>query len=137
MDRTASCCCGQVSITVEGEPALHLVCHCNNCKQRTGSAFGVSAYFADAQVKSKQGETSVYRIDNDATQQQRHFCKTCGTTVYWKINRFPNIPHIDQMTGVAAGCFVVDPLPEPALSAAHDQKCRWVELSVDKTVGSF
>lgn len=45
--RTATCCCWQASIGVEGEPKIHLVCHCNNCKKRTGSAFGISAYFAD------------------------------------------------------------------------------------------
>lgn len=43
MVRTATCCCGQTSIEVSGEPVFHCVCHCDNCKRRTGSAFGVSA----------------------------------------------------------------------------------------------
>lgn len=73
MLRTASCCCRNTSIEVEGDPKIHLVCHCNNCKQRTGSAFGISAYFADIQIKRKQGETAIYAIDNDSTQQGRHF----------------------------------------------------------------
>ena len=41
MVRRAVCCCGQATIEVEGEPAIHAVCHCDNCKRRTGSAFGI------------------------------------------------------------------------------------------------
>ena len=47
MTRKAHCCCGACSIEVEGEPVLNAICHCSNCKRRTGSAFGWSAYFAD------------------------------------------------------------------------------------------
>jgi len=38
--RKALCCCGACSIEVEGDPAINAICHCANCKRRTGSAFG-------------------------------------------------------------------------------------------------
>jgi len=126
--RTATCCCGQASIEVEGEPKIHLVCHCDNCKKRTGSAFGISAYFVDTQVKRKMGKTEIYEINTATTQQQRHFCKYCGTTLYWKIFRFSKIPGIAEMTGVAGGCFTDDPLPEPTMTVSNEQKCAWLEL---------
>ena len=126
--RTATCCCGQSSIEIEGNPKIHLVCHCDNCKKRTGSAFGVSAYFADTQVKRKTGKTEIYEINTETTQQKRHFCKSCGTTLYWKIFRFPEIPGIAEMTGVAGGCFTDDPLPEPTMTVSNEQKCAWLEL---------
>jgi len=136
MRRTATCCCGKAAIEVEGEPKIHLVCHCNNCKKRTGSGFGVSAYFADSQVKSKQGETEIYEINNADTQQARHFCKSCGTTLYWKILRFPGFPGIAEMTGIAGGCFAENPLPEPSISAFNEHKCAWLELPKLRMIAS-
>jgi hypothetical protein len=126
--RTASCCCGKSTIEVEGDPKLHIVCSCNDCKKRTGSAFGISAYFLDSQVKSKKGETATYEINNDETEQKRHFCKSCGTTLFWKISRFPNIPGISEMTGIAGGCFIESPLRSPTISASNSNKCVWLEL---------
>lgn len=128
MIRTATCCCGQASIEVENDPQVHVACHCDNCKKRTGSAFGLSAYFADSQVKSKNGDTHLYEINTDKTQQERHFCSVCGTTLYWKISRFTGMPDLSPMTGIAGGCFIDDPLPEPTISSAHKQKCAWVGL---------
>ena len=44
--RTASCCCGQLSIEIEGEPRGVGVCHCFACQRRTGSVFAALAGFA-------------------------------------------------------------------------------------------
>ncbi|VAW73870.1 hypothetical protein MNBD_GAMMA10-2958 [hydrothermal vent metagenome] len=128
MLRTATCCCEQATIKVEGDPKLHAVCHCSNCKKRTGSAFGVSAYFMDTQVISKGGDTEIYEINNEETQQKRYFCKHCGSTLYWKITKFDAIPGIEVMTGIAGGSFEEDSLPEPTMSASNKQKCTWVDL---------
>ena len=57
MERVARCSCGSASVRVSGEPIWQAVCHCNNCKQRTGSAFGVSAYFAKSAVLGFEGKT--------------------------------------------------------------------------------
>jgi hypothetical protein len=132
--RTATCCCGQSTIEVEGEPKIHLVCNCNDCKKRTGSAFGVSAYFSDSQIKGTNGNTNRYEINNQETEQIRYFCKSCGTTLFWKISRFPSIPGIAEMTGIAGGCFTESPLPEPTIVASNNNKCAWVELPKLKVV---
>ena len=128
MQRTATCCCGQASILVEGDPKIHLVCHCDNCKKRTGSAFGISAYFKDAQIRCKGGTTEVYEIDTPETKQERHFCSSCGTTLYWKIYKFPGLPDPASLTGIAGGCFVESPLPAPTLTVNNSGKCAWLEL---------
>ena len=44
--RTASCCCGQLRIEVQGEPLGNGVCHCLACQRRTGSVFATLAGFA-------------------------------------------------------------------------------------------
>jgi len=134
MSRTARCCCGQASIELEGNPKIHAVCHCNDCKKRTGSAFGISAYFPDIKVKQKNGEMLVYEINNEETQQKRYFCALCGTTLFWKLARFPLIPGVEELTGVAGGCFVDDPLPDPVFSASNENKCAWLEMPALKIV---
>ena len=48
--RQASCSCGQLSVTCEGEPVRISICHCNACQKRTGSVFGTQARFPREQV---------------------------------------------------------------------------------------
>ena len=124
MKRKAECCCGQLSIEVEGEPEIYGVCHCNNCKKRTGSAFGISAYFKNESVLGKSGDVTCYSLNNaeQNLDQKRYFCKSCGTTLFWSISTSP------QLTGVAGGCFVAKPLGEPTYSTSHEKICSWLSL---------
>jgi hypothetical protein len=123
--RTAYCCCRDCAITVEGEPTLNSLCHCASCKRRTGSAFGWSAYFPDDKIVSVAGTLNVYAKQGEAGYN-RFFCARCGTTLYWKSFGF-----LPGDTGIAAGCFVDDPLPEPKLSATDGGRCAWVALPDD------
>jgi quercetin dioxygenase-like cupin family protein len=50
MTRIAHCCCGSLRAETTGEPALVAACHCMECQRRTGSTFGVGAYFPKEQV---------------------------------------------------------------------------------------
>lgn len=120
MTRTARCCCGDSSISVEGEPALNAICHCASCKRRTGSAFGWSTYFPDAAVAAKTGVVLTYAKSGD---YERYFCARCGTTLYWKSQNF-----MPAFTGVAGGCFAEQPLPDPQFSAQDADRCAWVTL---------
>lgn len=121
MVRRAACCCEAVTIEVEGDPVIHAVCHCNNCKRRTGSAFGISAYFKDAQIRGTSGETATYRIAG-TNPQERFFCTTCGTMLFWKNRAFSGL------TGVAGGCFTDPPLPEPTHTVSNQGRCPWLQL---------
>lgn len=124
MQRTALCACGQASITVDSDPTMHGVCHCTNCKRRTGSAFGISSYFARSSVVERSGQTTVYAFHH-ATQnhdQERHFCSKCGTTLFWYVSTLP------ELIGIAAGCFADGGFPEPTYSVTHAKKESWVGL---------
>jgi hypothetical protein len=120
----ATCACGQASITVNAAPKRLNVCHCTNCKRRTGSAFGISAYFDRASVVSQHGETAIYAFHHAAQNhdQERHFCKLCGTTLFWFISSIPD------RIGIAGGCFAGQGLPEPTISAYDRQREPWITL---------
>ena len=124
MQRTATCACGQASITVDADPQMHGLCHCTNCKRRTGSAFGISSYFPRASVVALTGSTTVYAFHHQAQDpdQQRHFCARCGTTLYWTLSAMP------ELIGIAGGCFADDGLPEPTYSTTHRKKEAWLSL---------
>ncbi len=63
--RTATCSCGQVSVTCMGEPAKVSLCHCLACQKRTGSTYGIAAFFAAAAVAAS-GETQAYTRASDS-----------------------------------------------------------------------
>ena len=82
------CLCGAVRYRVEGQPDEVQgvgICHCTFCKRRTGSAFGVGAYFPNTSVKIISGELKTYEYRSDETGRwlRMEFCPTCGTTVTW------------------------------------------------------
>lgn len=97
------CLCGAVRYRVVGNPNLALtgVCHCKLCQRRTGSAFGISVYFADTDVKITQGTLKTYEYRSDESQRwiKTEFCPTCGTTVMWTVEAAPGV------RGVAGGTF--------------------------------
>ena len=127
---TATYACGQAAITVNALPTMHGVCHCTNCKRRTGSAFGISAYFDITAVTARRGQTKVYAFCHAAQKhdqlntQERHFCPDCGTTLFWYFTASP------EKIGIAGGCFADEVLPEPAYSVTDSKREAWVALPV-------
>ena len=82
------CLCGKVRYRVNGNPDETEgagICHCTFCKRRTGSAFGVAAYFPKAAVQITGGELKSYEYRSDESNKllRMEFCPTCGTTVTW------------------------------------------------------
>ena len=123
MKRTARCSCGQLKLTVEGEPRLVVLCSCTECQRRTGSAFGIGAYFRHDAVTSIDGAEKTYRRSSDSGRSaEAHFCPECGTTVYWQLELFP-----DQY-GVAVGCFTDPDFPQPKVAVWSATKHDWVTL---------
>lgn len=129
MKRKAQCCCGSCEIEVFDEPILYGICNCNNCKKRTGSAFGLSAYF-DKKQFSILSETSMsYQLENEQGKQNRHFCKNCGTTLFWYADVFKDF------VGVAGGCFVERPLPAPSFISMNENQCGWLSFDSNIKIG--
>jgi len=120
MIRTARCACGTCTLEAEGEPLLNAICNCDNCKQRTGSAFGWSAYFPDEAV-TVRGDLRRYELPH--RQTDRFFCAACGTTLYWRSTSF-----MPGHTGVAGGCFTDNPLGPPNVTATDANRCAWITL---------
>jgi hypothetical protein len=125
MERTATCDCGRLSITVDGEPHV-LACSCDSCQRRTGSVFGVSAYYRGDEVLGIEGQHTEYtRHSSFADTITLCFCPACGSTVFWRPESRP------QLIGVAVGCFADPDFPAP--TSAHHSATRhaWVHFPED------
>jgi hypothetical protein len=81
------CSCGAVRFSL-GRPLFVWVCHCNACKKRTGSAYGISLPIEDTSVEKFVGTTKTFtRIGESGKKVDYEFCPSCGTTVRWRVER--------------------------------------------------
>jgi hypothetical protein len=126
MIRQASCSCGQLRLTVEGEPVRISICHCFACQKRTGSAFGYQARYTLAQVKEMSGRSSQFtRLGDSGQSLAFNFCPTCGSTVYWQLETAPGL------IAVAVGAFADPSFPAPRHSVYEAKRHEWVTIPPD------
>jgi len=120
--RTASCCCGQLSIEVRGEPQGVGVCHCFACQRRTGSVFAALAGFRSP-FEVKGAATEYIRTGDQGARFRFRFCPVCGTNLFHTEEGYD-----DAWVAVAVGGFA-DPDFAPPQDSVYD--CRrhsWVQL---------
>lgn len=122
MERTAHCTCGQLAITLEGEPILVVACNCTNCQRKSGSVFNVVSTFNNTQVLSTKGNFNTFELAAGSGRKGTiNFCPNCGVSVYWKTEIYS-----DECTSVAVGCFADPAFPAPTVSLWNESKHNWV-----------
>ena len=72
-----SCLCGAVRIELSGAPYRVGICHCLDCRKKSGGIFASWAIYPADQVKVV-GTTSSHERGGNV----RHFCPACGSPVY-------------------------------------------------------
>ena len=87
--RRATCSCGQLHLTIEGEPSRISMCHCLECQRRTGAVISNQARFRREQVTFAGKAATWMRTAESGKALTFHFCPTCGSTVYWESEGFP------------------------------------------------
>jgi hypothetical protein len=123
--RRASCLCGSLRVTCEGDPFRISMCHCLACQRRTGSAFGVQARWRADQVRIEGPSTIYVRTGDSGGVGTMHFCPTCGSTVYWTIDSMPDA------VAVAVGAFADPSFPAPRISVYEARKHPWVAVPTE------
>ena len=122
MTRNASCRCGQLQITVTGEPVRLSVCHCLNCKKRSGSAFAVQARWPANDV-TISGRSNVFAKAGDSGDKAHfHFCPDCGSDVFYIAEAMPDV------VAVPLGAFDDPFFGTPEYSVYEARKQDWVEI---------
>jgi hypothetical protein len=107
--RHATCNCGQLRFTIEGEPSRISMCHCLECQRRTGAVISNQARFR--REVTFAGKASAWmRTAESGNALTFHFCPTCGSTVYWEGEGFPGY------VVVAVGNFADPSFPAPTIA---------------------
>lgn len=85
MTLSGGCSCGAVRFTI----ARHLyaqICHCDACKKRTGSAYGISVAIENSDLEEFNGEIRTFtRVAESGNPVEYDFCPICATTVRWRV----------------------------------------------------
>ena len=121
--RTASCSCGQLTLTTQAQPIRVSICHCLACQRRTGRVFGAQARFLRSSV-TISGESSQYvRVGDEGSSITFSFWPKCGATVHYAIQGFD-----DESIAVPVGAFADPRFPAPTFSVYEDRMHAWVSL---------
>ncbi|KAF2104148.1 hypothetical protein NA57DRAFT_70361 [Rhizodiscina lignyota] len=122
---SASCLCGAIKLSLEGEPSVQGACHCNNCQKVSGAACSTNAMFPLAGLKIVSGEPKVYTVTNTGSGKpvQLNFCGTCSSPLWTYSERRPDRAIIK--TGVLddAGLSKFDPKGETFTT----QRATWLK----------
>ena len=118
----ARCQCGQLSAALPGPTTAVVACHCIDCQRRSGSPFGLLAYYPADQI-SIAGEATRYERDTaEGNRFASFFCPACGSSVYAIAGKHPT------MIGVAVGTIADPAFPPPVRSVWEQSRHEWVQL---------
>lgn len=124
--RTASCRCGQLKATVIGEPVRVSVCHCLDCKKRSGSAFAAQARWPADQVTLEGQSKAWSRVGESGNRATFHFCPDCGSEVHYAVEG-----ELAGLVAIPIGAFADPAFPPPSYSVFEQRKHSWVEIVGD------
>ena len=120
----ASCQCGQLRVEVPGETVAVVACHCLACQKRSGSPFGEAAYYPHADVAIEGQSKQFARPTSTGGTFDQFFCPDCGTTVYMRGTKNPDV------TGIPIGLFDDPHSMRPIRSVWEDRRHDWVEIPI-------
>ena len=123
----ASCRCRQLRATATGEPVRVSVCHCLNCKKRSGSAFAVQARWPAEQVTIEGRSNSWVGAGDSGNRIAFHFCPDCGSDVHYEING-----KFDGLVAIPLGAFDDPFFAGPHYSVWEERKHAWVDIVGDE-----
>jgi hypothetical protein len=135
-DRMASCRCGQLRAIVTGEPVRVSVCHCLNCKKRSGSAFAVQARWPKEHVRIEGRSKTFVKVADSGNSAIFHFCSDCGSDVYYETDgKFDD--KFNNLVAIPLGAFGDPYFLVPSFSVWEQRKHEWVQISGDGVEHSF
>ena len=123
--RRAVCSCGQLHLTVEGEPFRVSACHCLECQRRTGAIMSNQARFRREQVTVNGTATAWKRKGESGNTITYYFCPVCGSTVYMENEAFPGV------VAAAVGNFADPNFPAPTVSVWEEARHHWLSVPPD------
>ena len=118
----ASCQCGQLSAEITAPTDQIVACHCHACQRRTGSPFGIIAYYPGEAVRLSGTAKEYSREADSGNRFTNGFCADCGTSLRFRSEAKPDA------IGIAVGTFADPDFPAPVRSVWESGKHAWVTI---------
>lgn len=76
-----TCHCGDVEFTLQNDPMMHFVCHCNDCQKIWNNSFFCFAFsLDDIEINGTMGKYAF--CGGSGNNLNIHFCPKCATKLY-------------------------------------------------------
>jgi hypothetical protein len=93
---TGGCHCGAIRYQVEGDPIVHGLCHCADCRRSAGAPMVGWLMFPSAALKVTKGTPKAYKSSEHG---RRHFCPDCGSGLfYYNEQMLPDLVDLQSAT---------------------------------------
>jgi hypothetical protein len=122
MNASGQCLCGAVSFTATLPSKWVAHCHCTMCRRAHGAAFVTWVGMDNGRVRidDPQGRLQWYDSSPGA---QRGFCARCGSTLFFRSERWPGELHIVRAN-------FVDPVDRaPQAHVFYDTHVDWFTVN--------
>tara|TARA_R110002073_G_scaffold74609_6_gene182488 strand:- start:1247 stop:1669 length:423 start_codon:yes stop_codon:yes gene_type:complete len=120
---TGSCCCGDVTFTLEDNFSYFYFCHCEQCRKLTGSAHAANLLTSPDNIKWVNGADKIKRYDHPERTFSKNFCENCGSGL-------PFLNQSGQSLIVPAGSLNEAPSKQPDAQIFSAEQTEWHKVGV-------
>jgi len=121
---TGSCLCKRVKYSIAAELQEFYLCHCEQCRKVTGSAFASNIQAAPAEVKWLSGAQYVKRFDYPGDRLfTKVFCSECGSGL-------PFLNKSGKKLFIPAGSLDSEPGILPGHNIFWGDRSSWYEAGI-------
>ena len=78
---TGGCLCGAVNFSLKDSFQSFYFCHCQQCKQLTGSAFAANLATDKSNITWLSGQDKVSNYEHPSRNFSKAFCRQCGSAL--------------------------------------------------------
>ena len=119
------CLCGQLKISVDGDPVVMVHCCCTDCQKASGGGHMSNARFRKEDV-TITGEYATFGVvAKSGNTNYRHFCPTCGGRGFGTNSGRPGL------VNVSVGIFEDSSWFEPQAAIFTCNHRHWDDLGED------
>lgn len=90
--KNGGCMCGAIRYELRAEPLGVVNCHCTDCQQASGGAFGTFVLAPKPAVKVTKGEPKAFSVKAESGNTvTRKFCRDCGSPLFSELDANPGL----------------------------------------------
>ncbi|KAF2655502.1 hypothetical protein K491DRAFT_548655, partial [Lophiostoma macrostomum CBS 122681] len=132
-EATATCYCGAVQLifplTAPGLQSSSVVCNCTDCHKITASMFSTLFSVLNSHLKHVRGQDKLKTFAQNKTiysgkSMSNHFCGDCGTLMYRKSERFPDLSLL--RAGTVDDFSLMDTVLKPQVEIWTSKRVGWL-----------